>query len=245
MKRGRLDSPVVPISTELATDRGRAALAALAALTVSNVVSNQRMPLAAHVPWSLGLATGLVALARWAGCSFRDLAMAPEDLPRGTHAGAAGAGLVTVGYGLMAATGTGSHLFRDTRVTALGRREAWWHLLVRIPISTVLAEEVAFRGVLPALFHSPDRRRWMPGAISAVLFGVWHVLPSWQGSRANGTDGRRASARATLIDVAATTLAGGLLHFLRHRSGHLAAPAAVHLAANAVGFVAARKLGRR
>lgn len=171
--------------------------------------------------------------------------MASDDLPRSTRAGAAGAGLVTVGYGLMAATGAGSHLFRDKRVTSLNRREAWWHLLVRIPISTVLAEEVAFRGVLPALFDSPGRRRWMPGAISSVLFGVWHVLPSWQGSRANGTDGRRGSARATLIDVAATTMAGGLLHFLRRRSGHLVAPGAVHLAANAVGFLAARQLVRR
>lgn len=214
---------------------------AIAVIATSNVVTNRRLPLSAHVPWGLGLTAGLVQLARWAGCTPEDVGLASGDLPRSARIGAVGAGCITGGYAVMASTGAGANLFVDRRVTSLGPQDALWHLFVRIPISTVLAEEVAFRGVLPALLERPHRPRWFPGVLSSLLFGIWHVLPSIEGARINEVTGRRATARALALEVGTTTLAGGFLLFMRRRTGHLAAPMALHLAANAVGFVAARR----
>jgi CAAX protease family protein len=50
-----------------------------------------------------------------------------------------------------------------------------YHACVRIPLGTVVLEEVAFRSVLPAL---AARRYGISGGvlIASALFGLWHVL---------------------------------------------------------------------
>jgi len=219
-------------------------VAAVAVLVISNVVTNRRLPLAAHLPWSLGMAAGLVGLARGAGCTWEELGLDRRRLRRSIRVGAAAARAVAGGYTVMVATGAGRGLLEDKRVTGLSRREAIWHLGVSIPITTVLAEEVAFRGVLPALLDNQRRPRWLAELAPSLLFGVWHVLPAWEGTRVNqAVEG--SSARAAAIEVGATTLAGGLLHFLRRWTGHLAAPAALHLATNILGFVTSRRMNGR
>lgn len=224
--------------------RDRAAVAAVTALVISNVVTNRRLPLTTHVPWSLGMAAGLIGLARVSGCSLEELGLDRRHLRPSIGVGAATARAVAAGYTAIVTTGVGRGLFLDRRVLAMSRGQALWHLLFGIPITTVLTEEVAFRGVLPALLDSPRRPRWLPELVPSLLFGVWHVLPSWEGSRANQS-GRGASALAIVLHVGATTVGGGLLHLLRRRTGHLAAPAALHLAANVFGFVTTRRMTGR
>ncbi|MGH8912403.1 MAG: hypothetical protein ACRDVD_07815, partial [Acidimicrobiia bacterium] len=72
----------MPASRERSLSRDRAAVAAVGVLVISNVVTNRRLPLAAHVPWSLGMAAGLVGLARVAGCTWEELGLDRRRLRR-------------------------------------------------------------------------------------------------------------------------------------------------------------------
>jgi membrane protease YdiL (CAAX protease family) len=153
------------------------------------------------------------------------------------------AGAVAAGYGIALGAPAAADVFRDDRVTSLGTTSARAHLLLRIPLGTALAEEVAFRGVLPAMLASPRRPAWLPGALASLLFGLWHVLPSRDLVQRNAGLRRvlaPAPRGAVVLAVGITALAGGVLQALRKRTGHLVAPFTVHLATNVLGFLAAR-----
>ena len=66
-----------------------------------------------------------------------------------------------------------------------------WVVLVQIPLGTVVLEEVAFRGVLPALMGASPaiRWRWVPVLGASILFGLWHILPSIGIDNANAAVG--------------------------------------------------------
>lgn len=224
-------------------DRGRAVLMALGALGASNVATNRVLPPGGYVPWNLAMAASLLWLARRAGADATDLALDPSRLRSGVRTGVTAAGLVAVGYGV-ATTRGGASALRDRRVTQLSVRRAWFHALVRVPLGTVILEEVAFRSVLPALLgghRGPDRRS---RGLSALLFGLWHVLPSRDLAAANAAIARlerRVGAAGTAgLAVVSTALAGVALDTLGRVGGHLAAPAIAHWASNALGVVAGR-----
>lgn len=117
--------------------------------------------------------------------------------------------------------------------------------LIVIPIGTVLVEELAFRGVLLGLLDrvtSPGRAL----VASAVVFGLWHLLPVWRGGGAGELGdadgaGRFGAVAATFV---ATFVAGLAFGWLRQRSASLLAPIAAHIATNSVVFVAAWSLAR-
>jgi membrane protease YdiL (CAAX protease family) len=135
-------------------------------------------------------------------------------------------------------------LLADERVARLDGRELAYHVLLRIPVGTVAWEEIAFRGVLAAALR---RVLAEPAAtvVASVTFGVWHFRPAAEALDLNqiaGVRGVRIAAAA-----AGTAAAGALLSVLRERSGSLAAPVLVHLAANCAGPLAsalARTLDR-
>ncbi|HEX2153388.1 MAG TPA: hypothetical protein VHL52_05365, partial [Acidimicrobiia bacterium] len=127
---------------------------ALALLAVSNLATNRWLPRSAYVPWNLGMAAGLVVMARSAGLGIEDLGLDPRRLRKGARTGAVGVGMVGLGYATLLTSGWAEALLHDERLTSLSPRDALWHLLVRIPLGTVLAEEIAFRSVLPALLRS-------------------------------------------------------------------------------------------
>ena len=120
-------------------------------------------------------------------------------------------------------------------------------MLLRIPVGTVAWEETAFRGVLQAALRRVLAEPAATAAASAV-FGIWHIRPTAEALAVN----RLAATRGTRIaaitaTVAGTAAAGVLLSALRERSGSLAAPVLLHLAANATGPLAsalARTLDR-
>ena len=112
-------------------------------------------------------------------------------------------------------------------------------MLVRIPVGTVLWEEVAFRGVLFAVLARFLLVRAAKG-IGAVVFGLWHVRPTLGGLDTNDlADGTAARIGAVALVCAGTAVAGVLFTWLRLRSGSLLAPALLHLATNTLGTVAA------
>ncbi|OZD00877.1 CPBP family intramembrane metalloprotease [Rhodococcus sp. 06-235-1A] len=90
-------------------------------------------------------------------------------------------------------------------------------VLFRIPVGTVLTEELLFRGVLDAA--SP--------VLSPIFFGLWHIHPA------------RAAGDTVPGTVIATTAAGVVFSWLRARSGSVLAPALLHYFLNASGAVLA------
>lgn len=236
-----------PMADQVGLDR--AAMAAVGALAVSNVAANRVLTDAAYVPWNATLAAGLVALARRAGCRPDDLGLSPTGLRRGLWVGAAASVVVVATNAVVWGSRHGDAVFDDRRATELSTPAARFQALVRIPLGTALVEEIAFRSVLPALLTSPDRPRWFPGAVSSLLFGLWHVLPSLHLPAANAGAGRLAAragpAGVPLAAVAGTAVAGALLQGLHGLGRHLAAPVLVHVAVNLSGFVGARLADRR
>jgi uncharacterized protein len=224
--------------------RDLAAGAAVAVLGISNVVTNRWLPPAAYVPWNLTITAGLVVLAQRSGCGIAELGGDPRHLRRSMRVGAVGAGMVAVGYGMGLLTPAGADVFRDERVTSATTTTLLSHVVMRIPLGTVLGEEVTFRGVLPALLTSSRRPTWLPGAVASLLFGLWHVLPSLELPRANvgvrRVVGATPSGRLVALAVGVTTFAGAVLHCLRQQTGHLASPVAVHMATNMLGVLAGR-----
>ncbi|MCJ0891662.1 CPBP family intramembrane glutamic endopeptidase [Rhodococcus sp. ARC_M5] len=90
-------------------------------------------------------------------------------------------------------------------------------VLFRIPVGTVLTEELLFRGVLDAA--SP--------VLSPIFFGLWHIHPA------------RSAGDSVVGTVVATTAAGVVFSWLRSRSGSVLAPALLHYFLNASGAVLA------
>jgi CAAX protease family protein len=213
---------------------------AITILAASNLVSNRVVGEDGYVAWNLAVAVLLVLLARGSGLSWGDIGLDNARLRRGLRIGGVIALSVLALYLLALALPATRALFEDTR--AAGTFGAvLWAALIRIPVGTVVLEEVAFRGVLPALV-SPDR--FWPGAlVSSALFGLWHVLPSIGLSAANAGLGAAVGGLGQLAQVGLAVLAmsgAGLLLMAYRRWGrHLVTPMAAHVATNSLGILLA------
>jgi membrane protease YdiL (CAAX protease family) len=133
-------------------------------------------------------------------------------------------------------------LFGDGRLDTLGVGTLLWVTLIRIPLGTVLLEEIAFRGVLPALLGAGERWRWRPVLVAAGLFGLWHAFPSltMQQNAAIGTAfGGVPIVVVSLFTMLAAAVAGVVLYWWRHTGRGLLAPMLVHLATNSGGVLVA------
>ena len=193
-------------------------------LVVHNLVTNLWFIDRGYVPVNLATAGLLVWL------------VGPEGL--GLHVGwvplaVGGAGAVVVLglVGLIAWVPATRPLLADQRMAGVDARGTAWRAVVRIPRGTVVLEEVAFRGVLPSL---------MPAAVAAVLFGLWHIVPTARTLDVNGV-ARSWSARVAVLGgaVVVTTVVGLVFWELREATGSLVAPALVHGAANSGATIAA------
>jgi uncharacterized protein len=222
--------------------RGAGYAAALVATL--GVWNNSLVPRFPDLPGSYAVINGgaalvLVASARASGLTPGDLGLSACRLRAGARRGGAGAGLVAAGYGVALAVPALRPLLQDARVAALSGPELLGAVLVRIPVGTVLWEEVAFRGVLLGALLRLLPTGWAVGLGSAV-FGVWHVRPTRSALVLNGLDpGDPLLVAGVAAAVVGTGLAGVLLCELRLRSGSLLAPALVHLATNCLGTLAA------
>ncbi len=209
-------------------------------LLVANLVSNRMDPRAVLVVGPAAAAACLV-LARWDGASWADLGLAQESLGRGLRWAAGSAVVVAAVYAVGVALPLTREAFLDRRAD-LPTSTLLYHAFVRVPVGTVLVEEVAFRGTLLAM----GMRRW--GRRSAVivssgLFGLWHLLPASGVLAANqavaGVFDNSSPARAawTLVAVVGTAAAGAGLCELRLRTGSLLAPMGLHWAANGLAYL--------
>jgi membrane protease YdiL (CAAX protease family) len=223
----------------------------LAAVLVVLVAANVWVdvgPRRAHLWTQPAAAVLLLLLGRRAGLSWSELGLGGRELGAGAVVGAALAVAVAAGYALLLAIPAAHSMFLDTRYDVAARRAVWTGLVV-IPLSTVVLEECAFRGVVWGLVDV-TYGSVAATAVSSILFGVWHVLPALALMRtstavAGSATSRRRAVGVVCATVLGTALAGVLLAELRRRTGTLVAPVALHWAANGFGVLASAVVWRR
>jgi uncharacterized protein len=189
-------------------------------------------------------AAAALAAAAASGLTASDLGLRRDRLRAGLRMGSAAAAPVVAAFGLAAVTPATRPLLDDQRIAGLDRRQLAHDVLLRIPVGTVAWEEIAFRGVLRAAL----RRVLAEPAATAVgsaVFGLWHIRPTAEALAVNRlAAGRGARILAVTAVAAGTAGAGALLCLLRERSGSLAAPVLLHLAANCTGALASALASR-
>ena len=209
-------------------------------LALRNVAGGTLVPPALYVPVNLALAAVLTLVARAHGLSAAELGLSRSSAPAGLRIGAAGAVVVTVAIAAAVAVPLTRPLFEDQRVAGVDNGgELAYQALVRIPLGTVVLEELAFRGVVLAML-ARRRSTWAAVVVSSLLFGLWHIRPTLSALDTNDLAADTAARVAAVTGaVAVTAVAGVLFCGLRLATGSLLAPVVVHTATNSVSMVAA------
>lgn len=217
----------------------------LGTLVVSNVVANVVLSSGWYIPWNLAIGGVLIAIATGVGgLEPPELGLGAASLGSGLRWGGAVGAIVVLVIAVATAIPATRGWFDDD-VAAGGIADVLLRVLIIIPFGTVVMEEVAFRGCLPALLDvQPGSSPRRTALVSAALFGVWHVLPSrgladrnaTMGSTFGDTLGQWAPIAAAVV---ATTVAGFALLMIRRKSESVIAPMIVHFALNATATLAA------
>ncbi len=230
-------SPPTPCETSdgdppRTTTRDRVAFGGLLGmLLAANIARSTIVPEQWHFPYNAGIGVGAATIAVFAGLSRSELGLERGTWRSGARVGGVAFGIVSAAVITAGATGLLGEGVRE--ITAA---QMLWHVAVVIPVSTVAMEELAFRGVLPALLHRVTRsQRWTMVA-GPVVFGLWHIFPAARGGAVDvpGTD---VPLVGLLVGTfVATSVAGVVFDWLRRRSDSLLAPALLHFATNSVTF---------
>ena len=182
----------------------------------------------------------LLVAATASGLTADDLGLRRDRLRSGLGLGSAVAGPVVAAFGLAALNPATRPLLNDQRIAGLDRRQLAYQVLLRIPVGTVAWEEIAFRGVLRAALRRVLAEP-VATAVGSAVFGLWHIRPTAEALAVNRLAASRGARIFAVTAVAAGTAgAGAVLSLLRERSGSLAAPVLLHLAANCAGPLANR-----
>ncbi|NMI00216.1 CPBP family intramembrane glutamic endopeptidase [Pseudonocardia acidicola] len=230
--------PGLPVRAGRTVRRRLGLFSAITIMAASNVVSNRVWP-EAYIPWNLAVAAILLVLARRCGVTWGDLGLGSARLRRALLHGGLAAAAVGLIYLVAVTLPATRPAFLDARAAG-PLSSVLFAALVRIPLGTVVLEETAFRGVLPALVGGGW---WRGTLVSSALFGLWHVLPSMGMSSANAAVGEYVGGWGTVAQVALAVLgtfaAGVLLCAWRRWGGHLVTPMLAHLATNSLGVLVA------
>jgi uncharacterized protein len=225
-----------------AVSRPVGVLVAVALLAATTVLVNRVFPAWVYPLWNTGVAGALVLLALACGVPMAQLGLRRYTVRRALLVGLLGAASVALTYGVALIVPPLRSVFDDQRA-AMGAGTVIFTALVRIPLGTVLLEEVAFRGVLPALFGTDldQRWRWRPVLAASALFGLWHALPSVGLAGSNAAVGALPGAASPLlVPVLAVIVSAGIgvaLCAWRRAGQGLLAPILVHLATNSGGVL--------
>lgn len=222
-------------------------VAVIGILLLWNMTANLVVPDETSLPLSVVAATLLLVLARRNGLSWDYLGLQKELVGTSLKVGIAALGVVIATIGVVAAVPASRELLADDRFLGVGFPEMLYEALIRIPIGTALAEELAFRGVVLGMLLV-----WMTPlravVVSSALFGLWHILPAIEALETNPAADLASGTFATVAEVAVqvivTGVAGAGFAWLRLRGRGIAAPALAHWglngAAYAVGFLVVR-----
>jgi membrane protease YdiL (CAAX protease family) len=218
--------------------------AAITVLVLSNVMSNRILPSWAYVPWNLTMAFVLLGIAYRGGAGPVAVGLGIWHWHRPVGVGLLLAGATALLFALGMIVPATQSAFIDTRIGGADLPQMLWVVFVQIPLGTVVLEEVAFRGVLPALMGASPaiRWRWIPVLGASVLFGLWHILPSMGIGDANAAVGAAVGHNiwvTTTLAVLAMTLAGVALCAMARLGKGIKTTMLLHWATNSLGFFAA------
>jgi membrane protease YdiL (CAAX protease family) len=210
----------------------------LALLAWNNLVHLLPGASAAYVPLNLAATAAVTVAAHRSGLSASDLGLRRDRLWAGARWGGAVAAVVAGALAVAWAVPALHPLLDDARVQRLSPGAVAYHALVRIPLGTVLLEEVAFRGALfGALARTSGRAR--AALASSAVFGLWHVRPTLGLLDANDVADDPAARAVAVAAAVLFTAAGGLFFCaLRVRSGSTLAPIVAHTSTNSLGLLA-------
>ena len=218
--------------------------AAITAVAVSNVMSNRVLPSWAYVPWNLAMAFVLLGIAYRGGAGPVAVGLGIRHWHRPVGVGLLLAGGTALLFALGMILPATQNAFVDSRIGDADVQQMLWVVLVQIPLGTVVLEEVAFRGVLPALMGASPAIRWRWGPVlgASVLFGLWHILPSIGIDNANAAVGGALGHNVVLtttLAVVAMTAAGIAMCALARVGKGIKTTMLLHWATNSLGFFAA------
>jgi uncharacterized protein len=220
---------------------GRGIGTALVILGAHNLTQNTVLNERGYVTGNLVVSGLLVGVGRASGLGWEEMGLHPGDVRRGLRIGGrasaavAAAALVALGHPRTRA------LLRDERATVATGGAIWRRALLRFPVGTALFEEVAFRGVLPALFrqtHHPVSAEALTGAV----FAAWHLIPTGRALAGNPLRLELPRARPILVIVGGSVAAGAAtlpLGWARRAGGSLLAPWLIHSSFNSLSYLAA------
>ncbi|MFE4502861.1 CPBP family intramembrane glutamic endopeptidase [Rhodococcus sp. NPDC056743] len=184
----------------------------------------------------------LLAMSKRRGLGWAELGLSPKHLKSGSKYALIAVGLVltVVAVGALLPL-TRPFFMADRYATISGAIIA---SMIVIPLQTVIPEELAFRGVLHGTLNRVSGFRGVAAA-GSLTFGLWHIASSMgltsgnaglSGFLGNGVVGQIAGILGAVL---ATAAAGLVFTWLRHRSGSLLAPIALHWSLNGAGALAA------
>ena len=216
-------------------------LAVIGLLVVINIINNRVAPQTHYLLWAFGGSVLLLAVGLLDGNSWTDMGLGWSYLLPGLLWALGSIGLITAVYLVGSIFRRTREAFHDERMAEMSGTKLAFQALIEVPFGTVLLEEIAFRAVLFSMLARRFGVVWAI-AISAVLFGIWHVLPSIGTHEANPAlgsvvgEGRRGNVLAVALSVLTTAVAGVLFAGLRLVSGSVLAPMGFHWATNGLGY---------
>ncbi|GIG60351.1 CAAX amino protease [Longispora fulva] len=235
----RVEAPL----TSPSRPRLQAALAGSVALLAGTAVMvSMTLPSWAYPLWNTAMALVLLGGALAVGLTPARLGITVKR--RTVIVATIGVLAVVAVYAIGLALPATRAAFHDNRAAGLGVGGLAWAMLVRVPFGTVLIEELAFRGVLPALMGADGQTwRWQPVLGASALFGLWHFFPALHLAQHNQAVhallGSSGTVIAPLVAMLAAMGAGVFLSAWRHAGRGLLAPFLFHTATNAGGYMLA------
>jgi membrane protease YdiL (CAAX protease family) len=113
----------------------------------------------------------------------------------------------------------------------------WSRVLFRIPLGTVLFEEVIFRGIFYGYLErrgGPSRALW----ISSLFFSFWHIVPAYEVVSYNFRLGLNLTGISYwIIGLAGAFCAGIFFALIRRRTGNIAGCLLAHYLINSLALL--------
>lgn len=216
-------------------------VAVVVLLICINIVNNRLAPQEHYLLWSFGGSIVLVAIGLLDGNTWTDMGLSWRYWLPGLLWAAGSIGLITLVYAIGSSFRITREAFHDERIASMSGGKLAFQALIEVPFGTVLFEEIAFRAVLLSMLVRRFDLVWGV-AIAAVLFGLWHILPSIGTHEQNpgmakvAGGGWRGNVVAVSLSVLTTALSGIVFAGLRLVSGSVLAPMGFHWATNGLGY---------
>lgn len=184
--------------------------------------------------WQVFSFGGLFLVCRLAGLSLADVGLSKSQIGSGLKYGLIAIGIIAMVFAIIYFVD--QNVFRDKRYDhALST--ALYSALLLVPLKTVIFEELAFRGIMPALVKGIGANLLIIVVSSSLLFGLWHI------ASAPKSDALSVGHYSNWLIVAAifmaTSAGGAILYFLRYQSDSLIASMLVHWFVNGFAIVLA------